>query len=187
MNRVQILHLKKADQPMAWINRQEAAVLYAKGRVIWELGNESSAIVGGVNRIGVRSQIDIAPIIASLGELSNRRFIPALSNRLLFRRDDYRCMYCGFQFVHDDLSRDHIIPRAQGGKDRWENVVASCKRCNHSKADRTPEQAGMKLLAVPFAPNQFEFLYLANRNIQADQMEYLASSFSSKRNWSLAA
>lgn len=187
MSRIQILHLNKAGQPMTWINREEAAVLYAKNRVLWELGNLSTPIVGGVNRLGIQSRFDIAPIIASDGRVDGRQFIPALSNRLLFRRDDYRCMYCGCQFSHDALSRDHIVPRAHGGVDRWGNVVTACKRCNHAKADRTPDQAGMKLLAVPFAPNQFEFLYLANRNIQADQMEYLAAKFSSKRSWVLAA
>jgi hypothetical protein len=37
----------------------------------------------------------------------------------------------------------------------------------------------MELLAVPFVPNQYEFLYLSNHNVLADQMEFLSSRFSS--------
>ena len=36
----------------------------------------------------------------------------------------------------------------------------------------------MHLLAVPFAPNRHEFFYLANRDVLADQMEFLQSRFS---------
>ncbi len=184
---IQILQLTKSGQPISWLNREDAATLYAKERVLWELGDKNIAIIGGVNRQGLQSRFDMAPIIACDSEKKGLRMRPALSNRLLFRRDDYRCLYCGVQFDHDELTRDHVIPRTQGGLDRWENVVAACKRCNHGKGGRTPEQAGVKLLAIPFVPNPFEFLYLANRHILADQMEYLASSFSSKRDWLQAA
>lgn len=184
---IQILQLTKSGQPISWLNREDAATLYAKDKVVWELGDKNIAIVGGINRLGLRSRFDMSPIIACDGEKKGVCLRPALSNRLLFRRDDHRCLYCGVQFTREELTRDHVIPRIQGGLDRWENVVAACKRCNHSKGGRTPEQAGLKLLAVPFAPNPFEFLYLANHHILEDQMGYLASSFSSKRDWLVAA
>ncbi len=184
---IQILQLSKSGHPMSWVNREEAATLYAKNRVLWELGDEVIPIVGGINRLGIQSRFDMAPIIACDGDVKQPRLRPSLSNRMLFRRDDYRCLYCGVQFNHDGLTRDHIVPRIQGGLDRWENVVAACKRCNHSKGGRTPEQAGIKLLAIPFVPNPFEFLFLANRHILADQMDYLATSFSSKRDWKKVA
>lgn len=66
---------------------------------------------------------------------------------------------------------------------KGENVVSACQRCNHFKGGRTPEQAGMELLAIPFEPNIFEFMYLANRKILGDQMAYLSSRFSGKRTW----
>ncbi len=184
---IQILQLTKSGQPISWVNREDAATLYAKGRVLWELGDKVIPIVGGLNRSGIQSRFDMAPIIACEGEKKQLRLRPALSNRLLFRRDGYRCLYCGIQFDHDGLTRDHVVPRTQGGIDRWENVVAACKRCNHSKGGRTPEQAGTKLLAIPFVPNPFEFLYLANRHILEDQMDYLAVKFSTKRDWGKAA
>lgn len=180
---IHILQLTKSGQPVAWVNKEEAATLYAKNRVVWQFGRDMIPILGGVNRLGGRSCFNIAPIIACRGEAPHVKFRPALSNRLLFRRDNYQCLYCGMSFSHNDLTRDHVVPRSQGGLDRWENVVTACKRCNHNKGGRTPEQAGIQLLAIPFVPNQFEFLYLSNRNILEDQMDYLASSFSTKRDW----
>ena len=47
---------------------------------------------------------------------------------------------------------DHIVPRSRGGLLTWENAVAACLRCNHRKADRTPAEAGMKLLVIPSRP-----------------------------------
>lgn len=61
---------------------------------------------------------------------------------------DKSCAYCG------GLAEtvDHVIPRSRGGGLTWENAVAACVRCNHRKADRTPAEAGMKLLITPAQP-----------------------------------
>lgn len=63
-------------------------------------------------------------------------------------RDQQRCGYCGGRAE----TVDHIVPRSRGGTLTWENAVAACLRCNHRKADRTPEEAGMVLLVVPREP-----------------------------------
>jgi 5-methylcytosine-specific restriction endonuclease McrA len=55
------------------------------------------------------------------------------------------CQYCGCRPRSEELTIDHVVPRSQGGKSTWENCVLACVKCNHSKADRTPERAGMKL------------------------------------------
>ena len=70
----------------------------------------------------------------------------------LFARDAYRCQYCGQTRPMSQLSLDHVIPRSQGGKTTWENVVCSCMNCNSKKGGRTPSQASMKLLTVPARP-----------------------------------
>jgi hypothetical protein len=86
-------------------------------------------------------------------------------------------MYCGNRFTAHQLSRDHVRPLCLGGRDAWNNVVAACRRCNNAKASRTPEQAGMQLLAVPFTPTYAEYIYLKGRRVLADQMEYLLAHF----------
>ena len=182
-----ILKLNKFGLPQSWVSREEAATLYVKEQVLWSLGDDTFRIYGGYNRIGERSSLTLAPIIACAGATDANSFIPALNNRLLFRRDGHICMYCGHRFDDGNLTRDHIIPKVQGGPDSWTNVVAACARCNHRKGGRTPEQADMELLAIPFEPNLFEFMYLANRQIRGDQMEYLQARFSGQRCWEAAA
>lgn len=68
-------------------------------------------------------------------------------------RDRYRCQYCSEKFSDKDLTLDHVVPRAQGGKTCFENIVACCKECNDKKKNRTPVQANMKLKRIPIKPD----------------------------------
>jgi 5-methylcytosine-specific restriction endonuclease McrA len=101
------------------------------------------------------------------------RGTPLLTNRTLFQRDRNLCLYCGEMFPVSQLTRDHVYPASRGGDSVWENCVTACRDCNQRKDDRTPEESGMKLLAVPYTPNLAEYLILQNRRILADQMEFL--------------
>ena len=183
-----VLRLNAAGTPTAWISVEGAAMLYAKNLVLWSLGASSRVLHGGTNNGGIKSTLDIDPILAVRGDIrGNYESKKSFTNRQLFRRDHNRCMYCGNEFNYSELTREHVIPRAQNGQDIWTNVVAACKSCNHFKADRTPEQAGMPLLAVPFQPNIFEWAYLAQHTVLEDQMMYLEKRFSGQRDWRLAS
>jgi 5-methylcytosine-specific restriction endonuclease McrA len=70
----------------------------------------------------------------------------------IYARDHDTCQYCGRTLPRSELNLDHVLPRCDGGKTTWENVVCSCVPCNLKKGGRTPEQAGMKLLRKPFRP-----------------------------------
>jgi 5-methylcytosine-specific restriction endonuclease McrA len=70
----------------------------------------------------------------------------------IYARDHDTCQYCTRRLPRSELNLDHVVPRSQGGKTSWENVVCSCVPCNLRKGGRTPEQAGMKLLKVPVRP-----------------------------------
>lgn len=83
-----------------------------------------------------------------------------LSRQNVFLRDDFQCQYCGEIFGERKLTIDHIIPLSKGGTHEWCNVVAACSRCNNKKADRTLEQARLKLLKKPVRPT-----WLPVRNI----------------------
>jgi hypothetical protein len=102
------------------------------------------------------------------------RQVPPLNNRELFHRDRHICAYCGSELTSARLTRDHIMPVSQGGQNCWMNVVTACRSCNQRKGGRTPEQASMMLLFAPYVPNKAEYLILSNRNILADQMDFLA-------------
>jgi len=176
-----ILRLNIAGHPIEWLTWQEATTLYARDLVTWTLGDTILTVRGGISRTtGERSSISLHSIVACAGELHNGQpKKPALRNRILFRRDQNLCMYCGKEFQDKDLSCDHILPTSRGGANTWVNVVAACRRCNHHKQDRTPEEAHMELLALPYEPNPAEYLALVNsKRIRADQMEFLKSQFS---------
>lgn len=79
------------------------------------------------------------------------------SRRGVLVRDRHRCAYCGRRAT----TVDHVLPRSHGGGDTWLNTVAACSADNRRKADRTPAQAGMKLLAGPFEPTPGDALLLA--------------------------
>ena len=169
--------------PLEWIGYQDSVRLIALGQVSYSLGRIVYRIHGCINSItGIQSIIDVSAIIASYGHnphthLFSDSYTPPLSNKALFRRDQSLCLYCGEQFPNFKLSRDHVKPLSQHGLDTWGNVVTACKRCNNHKAGRTPEQAGMQLLAIPFTPTHAEYVYLQGRKILADQMDFLLAHF----------
>ena len=74
------------------------------------------------------------------------------SRRNVYKRDHYTCQYCGSQPGSEELTIDHVLPRAQGGTSSWENCVLACIGCNKRKADRTPHGAGMRLRTKPVRP-----------------------------------
>jgi 5-methylcytosine-specific restriction endonuclease McrA len=74
------------------------------------------------------------------------------SRHNIYMRDGNTCQYCGEILPRTDLNLDHVVPRAQGGRTTWENVVCCCVDCNLSKGARTPVQAGLKLLKAPVRP-----------------------------------
>lgn len=73
-----------------------------------------------------------------------------LNKREVFRRDGYRCQYCGQYSAR--LTIDHVIPRHRGGRCEWENLVSACPQCNRRKAGRTPQEASMRLRCRPAEP-----------------------------------
>jgi 5-methylcytosine-specific restriction endonuclease McrA len=76
----------------------------------------------------------------------------SFSRRNVFKRDHWTCQYCGVQPGGEELTIDHVLPRSQGGTSTWDNCVLSCIDCNKRKADRTPQQADMKLRKLPVRP-----------------------------------
>jgi len=176
----QVLRTDAAGMPLEWINYQQAVRLYHAEQVAYTCGTLLYRVHGGIcAATGRQSVVEVNSIIATYG--SNRSihagYVPPLNNPALFKRDAHLCLYCGQSHPSHELSRDHVTPLSQNGADHWRNVVTACKRCNNHKAGRTPEQAGMQLLAVPFVPTHAEYIYLQGRRILADQMEFLQSHF----------
>ena len=179
----EVLRTDSAGVPLEWIDYQDAVKLYHLDQVAYGYGSPVFRLHGGINaKTGRRSVIEVNSIIATYGNnhaLAKARahYVPPLNNHTLFKRDAHVCMYCGKRFSSGELSREHVTPLSRGGRDSWNNVVTACKRCNNHKAGRTPEEARMQLLAIPFTPNHAEYIFLKGRRILADQMEFLRAHF----------
>lgn len=77
---------------------------------------------------------------------------PIYSKRMVFSRDSWLCQYCRKHLTNQTATIDHVIPRSKGGRSTFDNTVAACEPCNSRKADRTLQQARMKLIKKPGIP-----------------------------------
>ena len=93
------------------------------------------------------------PAVVRLLRSFKRTKKPVKFSRInIYGRDKYKCQYCGKKVTLENGTYDHVVPRAQGGKTVWTNIVTACEPCNARKGDRTPQQAGMRLIANPIQP-----------------------------------
>jgi len=102
----------------------------------------------------VKLSIAVPRIVRLLGYDRLPRQEVTLNRRNIFGRDGNRCQYCGKRFAPTELSIDHILPRRLGGRTAWNNVVCACISCNVKKGGRTPEKAGMQVIAKPVKPRR---------------------------------
>ena len=174
-----VLQLDIQGTPQAWITLEQAALHYAADSVVWADGAGPLAVLrGGLNSVsGRQSRIEVHPIVAVRGHSRVNLFevpIGVTKNKLL-RRDRNTCAYC--REVHDtrDLQAEHIVPESRGGGYAWMNLVTACAACNARKANRTPEEAGMPLVYLPYVPSRYEAFLLEGRRIRADVHEWLAA------------
>ncbi len=98
------------------------------------------------------SSFPMPAVIRMKKKVNNDRYRIRFSRLNVFLRDGFRCMYCGDTHPARDLTFDHVVPRSQGGRTDWHNIVSACMRCNSHKGNRTPAQAGMAPLQKPFKP-----------------------------------
>jgi 5-methylcytosine-specific restriction endonuclease McrA len=161
----QVLRTDVAGMPLEWIDYREAVRLYHTEQVAYACGTLLYTVFGGYSAFDGRRSPDHGYV--------HDRYTPPLNNRTLFKRDANICLYCATRFPTSELTRDHVTPLSRGGRDAWTNVATACRRCNNHKGGRTPEQAGMQLIAVPFKQTYAEYIYLKGRRVLADQMQYL--------------
>lgn len=110
--------------------------------------------------------IKVPAVVTLVRNISHIKRGAKFSRINVLTRDKFRCQYCGQRLPASKLNYDHVIPRDQGGKTEWTNIVTSCYDCNSKKANRTPQQAGMKLLSKPVKPK-----YLPLAPIQIEESE----------------
>lgn len=144
-----VLVLNLDHSPVAVVSAQKAIVLTLL---------DKANVLSNYDLLEIRtvSRTFSYPAVIRLNEYKNIPYRGVLLNRVnLFRRDNGECQYCGSR---RHLTIDHVMPRSKGGKTSWTNLVTACNRCNVSKGDKTPEQAGMNLKMHPFKPSLSFFL-----------------------------
>jgi 5-methylcytosine-specific restriction endonuclease McrA len=136
------LVLNATFEPLAVVTARRAVVLVLKEKA--EI-LESNGMVFRSEKLSIP-----APSVVRLQYFVKvpYRARASLTRRAVFARDEWACQYCGATAENVD----HVLPRSLGGEHVWENVVASCRRCNSRKENRLPAQAGLTLRREPIAP-----------------------------------
>lgn len=102
----------------------------------------------------VRGAVRVPTILIALNYARVPKRRPRLSARNIRARDGNRCQYSGRELGPGEGNIDHVVPRSRGGVDSWENCVWACKEINSRKANRLPDEAGLKLLRKPAVPRE---------------------------------
>ncbi|MCF3105093.1 HNH endonuclease [Streptomyces roseoverticillatus] len=152
------LVLNASFEPLATVSLRRAVVLVLQGKAVVEQARPGRRVRGPAVEVPAPQVIRLCRYV----RVPFRRRAP-WSRRGVLVRDRHRCAYCGRRAT----TVDHVVPRSRGGEDSWLNTVAACAEDNHRKADRTPEQAGMPLLNLPFEPTPAESLLLATGSYAA--------------------
>lgn len=129
----------------------------------------------------VRFQIAVPRIIRLLGYDKLPRQDVKFNRRNIYARDGSKCQYCGKKYPSTELSLDHVIPKSQGGRATWDNIVCCCVKCNVRKGGRTPEQSHMHLIAKPAKPKRSPVIQIR----LADERYWSWKQFLDEAYWSV--
>jgi 5-methylcytosine-specific restriction endonuclease McrA len=143
----QTLVLNATYEPLRVVSWQKAITLLFQGKV------EVIAVYDREIR-GVTVRVKLPSVLRLLRHVRMKRAFADVpfSRANVYARDDHKCQYCGDRFPPSQLTFDHVIPVARGGRKDWENIVTCCVSCNRKKGGRTPHEAGMHLVRFPRRP-----------------------------------
>ena len=143
----QTLLLNATYEPLKVVHWQKAITLWCQGKVevisVYDREVRSvsfsfklPSVIRLLRYIRIKRQIDYVPF----------------SRANIYARDEHTCQYCAEGLPSSDLTFDHVVPVAHGGRKDWENIVTCCITCNRKKGGRTPGEAGMRLMRTPRRP-----------------------------------
>lgn len=152
----QVLKLNAAYVPIGVYSWKDAITDWVNGKI--EIVEEYDKVLNyGYDRHldtfkGAMNMPAVVRLTNFVSPKKNLKFYKAFTRRHVWERDQGICQYCGVKVSLKEFTYDHVVPKSQGGPANWKNIVCSCVTCNRKKANRTPEQAGMKLIKKPVAP-----------------------------------
>jgi 5-methylcytosine-specific restriction endonuclease McrA len=155
------LVLSTAYQPMRYIDWKEAFCLWFSGRVEVVQFHADKFI----NTVSETFQVPSIVRFVKGVIKRNRQSKAAKFNRAnVMLRDNSECQYCRVKLERKNFTFDHVVPLSKDGKTNWKNIVACCVPCNQKKKNRTPSEAGMKLIKEPYVPDNFEIVNKLKNN-----------------------
>lgn len=145
-----VLVLNQNYEPLSICNVKRAIILVYKGKaeIIERHDYEIRSVSGS---------FPLPSVVRLVVYIKAPRNEIEFSRRNIIKRDRHQCQYCGTK--QGPMTTDHVIPRTLGGEDNWENLVCACVVCNKKKGNKTPAQAGMKLLRQPRKPHRILFIH----------------------------
>ena len=145
---METLVLAATYEPVARVSWKRAVTLLFEGKV---------EVIDEYEDRFIRSvtlEIKMPSVIRFLRAVRSRKRTAKFSRENVYARDGGRCQYCAMKVQRHEATYDHVVPRAQGGKTTWDNVVICCVPCNQRKGAHTPAQSGMRLLSRPGRPTK---------------------------------
>ncbi|XXF79547.1 HNH endonuclease [Myxococcaceae bacterium GXIMD 01537] len=145
---METLVLNQGFEPVARVPWQRAILLIWQGKV---------EVVEEYEDLFIRSvtvELKMPSVVRFLRRTLRGPGGVKFSRENVYMRDGCRCQYCHRKVSRPEATYDHVLPRAQGGRTTWENIVIACVPCNQRKGNRTPAQAGMTLRATPAKPRK---------------------------------
>lgn len=157
------LVLNATYEPLCVVSQRRAIVLVLTAKAV--VVEEGEGALRSPNR-----RVDIPAVVrlSRFVRVPYRAEVP-LTRKGVLARDGHRCAYCGAPAT----SLDHVVPRSRGGPHSWDNVVAACARCNHTKADRSVADMGWRLHTLPRAPSGTAWRVLGTRRVDPRWSSYL--------------
>ncbi len=144
------LLLNASYEPLSIVDWRKAITLWWRGK--------AEVLVSHPRKIrSATATIDLPSVLRLQRRVKIPRHRVTFTRANVYRRDGFRCQYCGGRFQSQELTFDHVVPRSRGGDTSWTNIVTSCRPCNRTKCSRTPGEAQMPLLSQPREPRWWPF------------------------------
>lgn len=159
------LLLNAGYEPLNFITDHRAIGLLIKGRAEVIVNMEGKLSVwDGKTFNSPTTSIQVPATLRLISRVNSKQRAPKFRKKVLFNRDDWKCQYCNTDVNWKTAEVEHIMPSSRGGKNSWFNCVTSCHGCNKFKGNKTPEEAGMRLLRRPTMPNSLHFWDISKSN-----------------------
>jgi 5-methylcytosine-specific restriction endonuclease McrA len=139
--------------------------------------HESDFSVNTVNKV---IKVPKVIVLCRFDRVPKKR--PRFSAKNIWVRDNFKCAYTGKNLKPSEGNIDHLVPKSRGGRTSWTNCVLACKEINAKKADKTPEEAGLKLLIDPKPPKELPIYHYIKNKHNIKEWDYFLHHGSGNKN-----